>query len=97
MDAPKDTKVFDKSRLPSRHVTEGSERAPHRSFLYAMGLSETEIHRPLIGVVTSWNETAPCNITLHRQAKAVKEGVSKEEADALAEKLKEQGAEVEVK
>ena len=75
MDAPKDTKVFDKSRLPSRHVTEGSERAPHRSFLYAMGLSETEIHRPLIGVVTSWNETAPCNITLHRQAKAVKEGV----------------------
>ena len=75
MDAPKDTKVFDKSRLPSRHVTEGSERAPHRSFLYAMGLSETEIHRPLIGVVTSWNETAPCNITLHRQAKAAKEGV----------------------
>ena len=75
MDAPKDTKVFDKSRLPSRHVTEGSERAPHRSFLYAMGLSQTPIHRPRIGVVTSWNETAPCNITLHRQAKAVKEGV----------------------
>ncbi|HIE20285.1 MAG TPA: dihydroxy-acid dehydratase, partial [Rhodospirillales bacterium] len=75
MNAPKDTKVFDKFRLPSRHVTEGPERAPHRSFLYAMGLSETEIHRPLIGVVTSWNETAPCNITLHRQAKAVKEGV----------------------
>ncbi len=75
MDAPMDTKVFDKSRLPSRHVTEGPERAPHRSFLYAMGLTETEIHRPLVGVVTSWNETAPCNITLHRQAKAVKEGV----------------------
>ena len=75
MDAPMDTKVFDKSRLPSRHVTEGPERAPHRSFLYAMGLTEDEIHRPLVGVVTSWNETAPCNITLHRQAKAVKEGV----------------------
>ena len=75
MDAPGDDKVFDKSRLPSRHVTEGPSRAPHRSFLYAMGLTEGEIHRPLVGVVTSWNETAPCNITLHRQAKAAKEGV----------------------
>ncbi len=70
-----DAKVFDKSRLPSRHVTEGPERAPHRSFLYAMELSEEEIHRPLVGVVTSWNETAPCNITLMRQARVAKEGV----------------------
>ena len=43
MDAPK----FDKSRLPSRHVTEGPERAPHRSYYYAMGLGEAEIHQPL--------------------------------------------------
>ncbi len=71
-----DAKVFDKSRLPSRHVTEGPERAPHRSFLYAMGLTEEEIHRPLVGVVTCWNETAPCNITLKRQSKAAKEGVN---------------------
>ncbi len=70
-----DAKVFDKSRLPSRHVTEGPERAPHRSFLYAMGLTEGEIHRPLVGVVTSWNETAPCNITLMRQAAMAKKGV----------------------
>ena len=72
-----DAKVFDKSKMPSRHVTEGPERAPHRSFLYAMELSEEEIHRPLVGVVTSWNETAPCNITLQRQAVAAKEGVKK--------------------
>ncbi|MBC8337498.1 MAG: dihydroxy-acid dehydratase [Alphaproteobacteria bacterium] len=70
-----DAKVFDKSRLPSRHVTEGPERAPHRSFLYAMGLTEEQIHRPLVGVVTCWNETAPCNITLQRQAGAAKIGV----------------------
>ena len=67
--------VFDKSKLPSRHVTEGPERAPHRSFYHAMGMTEADIHRPLIGVVTSWNETAPCNIALSRQAKVVKEGV----------------------
>ena len=66
---------FDKSRLPSRHVTEGPERAPHRSYLYAMGLSEAEIHRPLVGVATCWNEAAPCNIALNRQAQAVKLGV----------------------
>ena len=67
--------AFDKSKLPSRHVTEGPERAPHRSFYHAMGMTEADIHRPLIGVVTSWNETAPCNISLSRQAKVVKEGV----------------------
>ncbi|MBZ0130349.1 MAG: dihydroxy-acid dehydratase [Rhodobacteraceae bacterium] len=69
------TKIFDKSRLPSRYVTEGAARAPHRSYLYAMGLSEEEIHRPLVGVATCWNESAPCNIALQRQAQAVKLGV----------------------
>ena len=67
---------FDKSKLPSRHVTEGPERAPHRSYYYAMGMTEEEIHRPLIGVATCWNEAAPCNISLDRQAKAVKIGVA---------------------
>ncbi|MFQ8431843.1 dihydroxy-acid dehydratase [Amaricoccus sp. W119] len=71
MDAPK----FDKSRLPSRHVTEGPARAPHRSYLYAMGISEAEIHQPLVGVATCWNEAAPCNIALNRQAQAAKLGV----------------------
>ena len=66
---------FDKSRLPSRHVTEGPSKAPHRSFYYAMGMTEEEIHSPLVGVATCWNEAAPCNITLSRQAQAVKAGV----------------------
>ena len=55
---------FDKSKLPSRHVTEGPERAPHRAFLYAMGLTDEEVHQPLVGVATCWNEAAPCNISL---------------------------------
>ncbi len=66
---------FDKSKLPSRHVTEGPERAPHRSYYYAMGMTEQEIHQPLVGVATCWNEAAPCNIALNRQAQAVKTGV----------------------
>ncbi len=66
----------DKSKLPSRHVTEGPERAPHRSYLYAMGLTTEQIHQPLIGVATAWNEAAPCNISLARQAQAVKKGVA---------------------
>ena len=66
---------FDKSKLPSRHVTEGPERAPHRSYYYAMGMTEDEIHQPLVGVATCWNEAAPCNIALNRQAQAVKMGV----------------------
>ena len=66
---------FDKSRLPSRHVTEGPARAPHRSYYYAMGLGDEEIHQPLVGVATCWNEAAPCNIALNRQAQAVKLGV----------------------
>src|ERR1700741_5125534 len=66
---------FDKSKLPSRHVTVGPERAPHRAFYYAMGVAEAEITQPLVGVVTTWNEAAPCNIALARQAQVVKKGV----------------------
>ena len=67
---------FDKSRMPSRHVTVGPERAPHRSFLYSMGLSDEQIAQPLVGVATTWNESAPCNISLSRQAQAAKKGVA---------------------
>jgi dihydroxy-acid dehydratase len=76
MDAKNDSKANLKAKLPSRHVTEGPERAPHRSYLYAMGLTESQIHQPLVGVATCWNEAAPCNISLMRQAQAVKKGVS---------------------
>jgi dihydroxy-acid dehydratase len=70
-----DAKSFDKSKLPSRHVTEGASRAPHRSYYYAMGLKEEQIHRPFVGVVSCWNEAAPCNIALMRQAQSAKKGV----------------------
>ncbi|NDE90862.1 MAG: dihydroxy-acid dehydratase [Alphaproteobacteria bacterium] len=66
---------WDKSKLPSRHVSVGPERAPHRSYYYAMGMTEEEINQPFIGVATCWNEAAPCNISLSRQAQSVKRGV----------------------
>ena len=70
------TNSWDKSRMPSRHVTIGPGRAPHRSYYYAMGLTEEEINQPFVGVATCWNEAAPCNIALSRQAQSVKRGVS---------------------
>ena len=70
------TKTYGKSILPSRYVTEGASKAPHRSYLYAMGITEAGINAPLIGVATTWNEAAPCNITLARQAQVVKKGVA---------------------
>jgi dihydroxy-acid dehydratase len=69
------TRRWDKSKLPSRHVTVGPDRAPHRSYYYAMGLTEDEIDQPFVGVATCWNEAAPCNIALNRQAQSVKTGV----------------------
>ncbi len=69
--------IFDKSRLPSRHATVGPGRAPHRSYYYAMGLSREDMARPFVGVVTTWNEAAPCNIALGRQAQVVKQGVAR--------------------
>ncbi len=69
------TTKSDKSNLPSRHVSVGPARAPHRSYYYAMGMTEEEIYQPLVGVATCWNEAAPCNIALNRQAQSVKLGV----------------------
>ena len=70
---------FDKSKLPSRHVSVGAKSAPHRAFYYAMGMTEEEIAQPLVGVVSTWNEAAPCNIALARQAQAAKRGVREHE------------------
>ena len=66
---------FDKSKLPSRHVSVGVKSAPHRSMYHAMGLKNEDIEKPFVGVATTWNEAAPCNITLSRQAQSVKKGV----------------------
>ena len=66
---------FDKSKLPSRHVSVGPSKAPHRSYYYAMGLTEEEIARPFVGVVSAGNDSAPCNTTLDMQADICREGV----------------------
>jgi len=68
--------TWDKSKLPSRYVSVGPKSAPHRSYYYAMGMTEEQIAQPFVGVATCWNEAAPCNIALSRQAQAVKKGVS---------------------
>ena len=68
-------KKFNKKKLPSRHTTLGPDKAPQRSFYYAMNLTEKDVAKPFVGVVSTWNEAAPCNIALMRQAQSVKKGV----------------------
>ena len=67
---------FNHKKLPSRHVRIGPQKAPHRSYYYAMGLEKEDIEKPFVGVATCWNESAPCNISLMRQSQSVKKGVS---------------------
>jgi dihydroxy-acid dehydratase len=69
------TQRFDKSRLPSRHVSVGPERAPHRSYYYAMGIAEEDIARPFVGIASAGNDSAPCNTRLNEQADAARAGV----------------------
>ncbi len=69
------THTFDKSRLPSRHVSVGPERAPHRSYYYAMGMTEEEINRPFVAIASAGNDSAPCNTTLDFQADICRSGV----------------------
>ena len=66
---------FNKKKLPSRHTSLGPDKAPHRSFYYAMKLTRQDVAKPFVGVVSTWNEAAPCNIALMRQAQSVKKGV----------------------
>ncbi len=70
------TNRFDKSKLPSRHVSVGPERAPHRSYYYAMGLTEEEIARPFVGIASAGNDSAPCNTMLDHQADICRDGVN---------------------
>ena len=69
------TRRFDKSKLPSRHVSVGPERAPHRSYYYAMGLTEEDIAKPFVAVASAGNDSAPCNTTLNAQADICRRGV----------------------
>ncbi len=73
---------FNKSKLPSRYVTsshgcEGRKTMLYniKTDLYQEGLSEEDLQKPFVGVVSAWNEAAPCNIALQRQAQPAKKGV----------------------
>jgi dihydroxy-acid dehydratase len=61
--------------LPSRTVVEGPSRAPHRAMFKAMGLNDTDLERPLVGVSSTCNEATPCNLHLGKLAQMAKEGV----------------------
>ncbi len=61
--------------MRSDNVTKGVERAPNRSLFYALGLTDEEMRRPLIGVVCSYNEIVPGHMNLDKIAGAVKAGV----------------------
>lgn len=69
------TRTFDKSKLPSRHVSVGPERAPQRSYYYAMGLTEEDIAKPFVGIASAGNDSAPCNTLLDAQADMARQGV----------------------
>lgn len=61
--------------LRSHNVTQGAERAPHRSLFYALGYTDEELNRPLVGVVSAHSEIVPGHIHLDKIAEAVKAGV----------------------
>ncbi|AKH97490.1 dihydroxy-acid dehydratase [Halanaeroarchaeum sulfurireducens] len=61
--------------LRSSEVTEGADRAPHRSLFRAAGLDDEDIHKPLIGVANSWNEIVPGHVHLDELAEFVKAGI----------------------
>ena len=61
--------------MRSDQITKGVERAPNRSLLYALGYTEEELSRPLVGVVSSWNEIVPGHMDLDKIVEAVKDGI----------------------
>ena len=61
--------------MRSDQIKKGVERAPNRSLLYALGLTEEEMNRPLVGIVSSWNEIVPGHMDLDKIVEAVKAGV----------------------
>src|SRR5437879_5797517 len=62
-------------RHRSRTLYEGRDRAPARSYLKAIGFTDEDIARPIVGIANSWTETMPCNFSLRRLAEQVKRGV----------------------
>jgi dihydroxy-acid dehydratase len=62
-------------KLPSRTILEGSERAGARAMLKAIGFTDADLKRPIVGIANTWIETMPCNYHLRELAAKVKEGV----------------------
>ncbi len=74
--------MVDKSKLPSRYVTNSHGCEARKTMMYNIktdlypdGLTEEDLQQPIVGVVSAWNEAAPCNIALQRQAQPAKKGV----------------------
>ncbi len=65
----------DKRRERSRHITEGPTRAPARAMFKAVGFTDEDLRKPIIGIANTWTEVGPCNYHLRELAAAVKEGV----------------------
>src|SRR6266704_2772381 len=62
-------------KLRSRDLVDGPSRAPARAMLKAVGYTDDDLHRPLVGVANTWIEVMPCNIHLRDLAAQVKEGI----------------------
>ena len=62
--------------MRSDNVTKGVQQAPHRSLMNALGMTEEEWNRPLIGIVSSYNEIVPGHMNLDKITEAVKMGVA---------------------
>src|SRR5262249_3286640 len=59
----------------SRGITDGRDRAPSRSMFKAIGFTDADLAKPIIGVANTWIETMPCNFHLRRLSAKVKEGI----------------------
>ena len=64
-----------KRKLASADVLQGVKNAPHRSYYKAMGLSDLDLTKPLVGVANTWNEATPCNVHLNLLANKASEGI----------------------
>ena len=82
--SPSDVEV----ELPSRTILSGRDRAPARAMLRAVGLSDADFERPLIGIANTWTETTPCNSHLRELAAWVKEGVREAGGNASTSALR---------
>ncbi len=74
------TRILDKADLASLkrrswQVTDGPQRAPHRAMFHAMGLTGDDLQRPMVGIANTFNDVTPCNLSLQRLTRKVKEGV----------------------